>query len=48
LKEGSHLKISRESVKRIVRETSMRCWSNRLLRKSFNRPMSRLEALLSA
>jgi farnesyl-diphosphate farnesyltransferase len=48
LKEGSHLKISRESVKRIVRETSMRCWSNRLIRKSFSRPMNRLDALLSA
>lgn len=48
LKEGNRLKISRESVKRIVRETSLRCWSNRLIRQSFRRPMNRLEALLSA
>ncbi len=48
LKEGTHLKISRESVKRIIRETSMRCWSNRLLRASFQRPMKRLEALLAS
>jgi farnesyl-diphosphate farnesyltransferase len=48
LQEGSHLKISRDSVKRIIRDTSMRCWSNRLLRASFRRPMNRLETLLSA
>jgi len=47
LLEGAHLKISRGSVKRIIRETSMRCWSNRLLRASFQRPMRKLDALLS-
>lgn len=48
LKQGVHLKISREQVRRIVRDTSLRCWSNRLIRARFAVPMRRLEAILAA
>ncbi len=46
LKDGVRLKISRQQVEAIVRRTRLFCWSNRLIRMEFRKPIRRLEVAM--
>ena len=46
IQDETKMKISRSQVKRIVRKTSMACWSNIWIRSMFKTTMERLEARL--
>jgi len=45
--QGQVLKISRDQVKSIIKETSLTCWSNYLLRKNFAKRTCHLKILLN-
>ncbi len=46
LETQAKIKISRADVQRIVRNTSLICWSNTLIRKSFAKPLAQVEKIL--